>query len=65
MDKIRIKIAIKLNRNHALSVSKLGALKPIIERGIAAFLPGSIAVDTITAASIKETVVSTPTKAAE
>lgn len=54
MDKIHVKIAIKLNRNHALSIADLTALKPRIERGIAAFLPDSIAVDTITVTSIKD-----------
>lgn len=54
MDNIRLKITIKLNQNHALSISDFKALKPMIARGIAASLPDSIAVDTITVTSIKE-----------
>ena len=47
MKSIRLKITIHLNGNHALSIDQLNALKPPIERGIAAALPDWIAVDTI------------------
>jgi hypothetical protein len=47
MKSIRLRITIHLNGNHALSVHQLGALKPPVERGIAASLPDWIAVDTI------------------
>ena len=39
MKSIRLKITIHLNGNHALSIDQLNALKPPIERGIAAALP--------------------------
>jgi hypothetical protein len=55
MNSIRLKVTIHLNRNHALSVRDLNALKPLVERGIAAFLPDSIAVDTIRVTKVKET----------
>jgi hypothetical protein len=54
MENIRLKISIRLNRNHALTFRDLEALKPLIERGIAAGLPDSIAVDTVTVTRIKE-----------
>jgi hypothetical protein len=41
MENIRLKISIRLNRNHALTFRDLEALKPLIERGIAACLPDS------------------------
>ena len=54
MDNIRLKITIRLNGNHALSVKELNALKPLIERGIAGSLPDSIAVDTISVTKVSE-----------
>ena len=54
MDKIRLRITVGLNRNHALTVKDLNALKPIIERGVAACLPGSLAIDTIRVTRIRE-----------
>jgi hypothetical protein len=53
-----MKVTIHLNRNHALNIQDLNALKPLVERGIAACLPDSIAVDTIRVTKIKETSVS-------
>jgi hypothetical protein len=47
MNTIRLRITIHLNGNHALSVQQLNALKPAIERGIAASLPDAIPVDAI------------------
>jgi hypothetical protein len=47
MNSIRMKVTIHLNRNHALNIQDLNALKPLVERGIAASRPDSIAVDTI------------------
>ena len=55
MKSIRLKITIHLNGNHALSVHQLNALKVPIERGIAAALPGCIAVDTINVTKLAET----------
>jgi hypothetical protein len=55
MTSIRIRITIDLNQNHALAAGDLKALKPLIERSVAAALPGCIAVDTISVTSIKET----------
>lgn len=54
MNSIRMKVTLHLNRNHALNVKDLNALKPLVERGIAASLPDSIAVDTIRVTKIKE-----------
>ena len=54
MDKLRIKITIALNGNHALSIAELARLKPVIERGIAACLPTSLNVDTINVTRIQE-----------
>jgi hypothetical protein len=54
MNSIRMKVTIHLNRNHALNIQDLNALKPLVERGIAASLPDSIAVDTIRVTKIKE-----------
>ncbi len=64
MDKIRLKITIKLNRHHALNARQLDALKSPIEKGIAAALPGEIAVDTIKVTKIAETTSATPLEAA-
>ena len=58
MKSIRLKITIHLNGNHALSVHQLNALKPLVERGIAASLPEFIAVDTINVTRVKETRIS-------
>ena len=58
MNSIRMKVTIYLNRNHALNIQHLNALKPMVEKGIAASLPDSIAVDTIRVTKIKETRVS-------
>jgi hypothetical protein len=55
MNGIRLKVTIRLNRNHALNIRDLNALKPLVERGIAACLPDSIAVDTIKVTKVKET----------
>ena len=54
MDKLRLKITIALNRNHALTIKDLEALKPVVERGIAACLPDSLKVDTIKVTRIRE-----------
>lgn len=54
MENIRIKITIRLNRNHALNIADLAALKPIIERGVAACLPDSLAIDTVKVTRIKD-----------
>ena len=54
MENIRLKITIRLNRNHALSIAELAALKPIIERGVAACLPDSLAIDTVKVTRIKD-----------
>lgn len=54
MEKLRLKITVKLNRNHALTVKDLEALKPIVERGVAACLPDSLAIDTIKVTKIRE-----------
>jgi hypothetical protein len=54
MEKIRLKITIRLNQNHALSIGELAALKPIIERGVAACLPDSLAIDTVKVTCIKD-----------
>ncbi len=54
MENIRLKITIRLNRNHALSIAELAALKPIIERGIAGCLPDSLAIDTVKVTRIKD-----------
>jgi len=54
MEKIRLKITIRLNQNHALSIGELAALKPIIEHGVAAYLPDSIAIDTVKVTRIKD-----------
>jgi hypothetical protein len=62
MNSIRLKITINLNRNHALNIHDLNALKPLVERGIAACLPDSIAVDTIKVTKVKETSVSGPSR---
>lgn len=55
MNSIRLKVTIHLNRNHALNVRDLNTLKPLVEKGIAASLPDSIAVDTIRVTKLKET----------
>jgi hypothetical protein len=55
MNSIRLKVTIHLNRNHALNIQDLNALKPLVERGIAASLPDSISVDTIRVTKVKET----------
>ena len=61
IEKIRLKITIRLNQNHALNTADLAALKPIIERGVAACLPDSLAVDTVKVTRIKDAdPVSTP-----
>ncbi len=54
MENIRLKITIRLNGNHALSVRQLQALKPDLERGLAHALPDSLAVDTIRVTKIAE-----------
>jgi len=54
MENIRIKITIRLNGNHALSIKELAALKPIIERGVAGCLPENLAVDTVKVTRIKD-----------
>ena len=54
MKRIRLKITIHLNGNHALSIDQLNALKPPIERGVAAALPDWIAVDTIKVTKVAE-----------
>jgi hypothetical protein len=54
MKSIRLKVTIHLNGNHALSIRQLNALKPKVERGIAAALPDCIAVDTINVTKAKE-----------
>jgi|GEM_PF-3426183 hypothetical protein len=54
MENIRLKITIRLNRNHALSIADLAALKPIIERGVAACLPDSLAIDTVKVTRIRD-----------
>lgn len=54
MKSIRLKITIHLNGNHALSVQQLSALKPLVERGIAASLPDWIAVDAINVTKVAE-----------
>jgi len=54
MDKLRLKISVALNRNHALSLKDLEALKPLVERGIAACLPELLHVDTIKVTRIRE-----------
>jgi hypothetical protein len=51
---IRIKITIRLNGNHALSIKELAALRPIIERGVAGCLPENLAVDTVKVTRIKD-----------
>ncbi|PZR76955.1 MAG: hypothetical protein DLM73_01030 [Chthoniobacterales bacterium] len=65
MNSIRLKITIDLNRNHVLSYADLKALKPFVERGVAASLPDSVAVDTIKVTSIKETSTRNPSASAE
>ncbi len=55
MKSIRLKIIIDLNQNHALTLRDLKAMKPLIERGIAACLPDSISVDAIKVTSFKKT----------
>ena len=54
MKSIRLKITIHLNGNHALSIQQLNALKPQIERGVAAAVPDWIAVDTINVTKVAE-----------
>jgi hypothetical protein len=54
MEKLCLRVSIALNRNHALTVKDLEAIKPVVERGIAACLPGSLAVDTITVTRIRK-----------
>jgi hypothetical protein len=54
MEKIRLKITIRLNQNHALRIADLAALKPIIERSVAGCLPDSIAIDTVKVTRIKD-----------
>jgi hypothetical protein len=54
MKSIRLKTTIHLNGNHALSINQLNALKPPIEKGIAASLPDHIAVDTINVTKVVE-----------
>ena len=54
MENIRIKITIRLNGNHALSIKELAALKPIIERGVAGCLPENLAVDTVKVTRIRD-----------
>jgi hypothetical protein len=54
MEKLRVKITIELNGNHALSIAELVRLKPLIERGVAASLPTALNVDTINVTKIKE-----------
>lgn len=54
MNNIRLKVTIRLNGNHAPHPQQLKALKPLLERGIAASLPESINVDTISATKIAE-----------
>lgn len=49
-----MKVTINLNGNHALTVQDLEALKPLVERGIAASLPDSLAIDAIRVTSIKD-----------
>ena len=55
MNSIRLKITIELNRNQALTDGDLQDLKPAVERGIAASLPDTLAIDAIKITSIKET----------
>ncbi len=55
MNSIRLKITIDLNGNHALTDGDFQNLKSVIESGIAASLPDTLAVDTIKVTSIKET----------
>jgi hypothetical protein len=54
MKSIRLKITIHLNGNHALSAKQLNALKPPIEKGIAASLPDHIAIDAINVTKVVE-----------
>lgn len=54
MHNIRVKVTIHLNHNHALAADDLRALRPLIERGIAASLPDALAVDTIRVTKIRE-----------
>jgi hypothetical protein len=54
MNNIRLKATIRLNGNHALNQQQLKALQPLLERGLAAALPDSIAVDTIRVTKIAE-----------
>jgi hypothetical protein len=54
MENIRLKITIRLYRNHALSIGELAALKPIIERGVAACVPDSLAIGTVKVTRIKD-----------
>ena len=53
MENIRVKVSIRLNQNHALSLTDLEKLKPTIARGIASSLPDSIFVDVIEVTKIK------------
>ncbi len=54
MEKLRLKITLTLNRNHALTIQDLETLKPVVERGVAACLPDFLDVDTIKVTRIKE-----------
>ena len=54
MKSIRLKITIHLNGNHALSIRRLNALKPLVEKSVAAALPGSLSFDTIRVTKVKE-----------
>ncbi len=60
MDKIRLRLTVQLNGNHALTAPDLESFRPLIERGIAAALPGSINLDTVKVTRIGEAKSSTP-----
>ncbi len=53
MNKFRLRITVALNGNHALSEQQLQALRPVIARGVAACLPSSLHVDTVTVTRIR------------
>lgn len=51
MTKIRVRLSINLNANQVVD---LDALRPIIERAVAAHLPSDLAIDTVRVTRINE-----------
>jgi len=54
MESIRLKVTIRLNRNHSVNIQELEALKPLVERAVASCLPDWLAIDTVKVTRIKD-----------